>query len=73
MFDFDTILYGLTLACPLNSSNKYCPLDKIRKMPIKEQLYYIENLSKAEKRDLLTRHNKCIEGSEEKFLYDTAN
>lgn len=36
------------------------------------QLDYIENLSKAEKRDLLTKHNECIEGYEEKVLFDTA-
>lgn len=72
MFEFESLLYGLAMACPLHNCDKSCPIDKIRHMPIKERLLYLENLSKIEKQDLILRHNACIQEFEAKYFNNTA-
>jgi len=72
MFEFESLLYGLAIACPLNNCDQSCPIDKIRDMPIRERLFYLGNLSKLEKQELLTRHHNCIEEFEEKYFHNMA-
>ncbi len=72
MAEFDSFLYGLAIACPLHNCDQSCPIDKIREMPIKERINYLEDLSKEEKGELITRHNACIEAFEEKYFHTPA-
>ena len=68
MFEPESLLYGLSIACPLHNCNESCPIDKIREMPIKERIHHLESLSKEEKANLVKMHNKCIEEFEAKYF-----
>ena len=71
MIEYDSFIYGLAIACPLHNCDQSCPIDKIREMPIRKRLDYLEVLSKEEKSKLLTKHKTCIEQFEEKYFHNT--
>ena len=68
MFEFDSLLYGLAMSCPLHNCDQSCPIEKIRDMPIRDRLYHLNTLSKVEKTGLHDRHKNCIEEFEAKYF-----
>ena len=69
MFESESVLYGLAIACPLHNCDHSCPIDQIRDMPIRDRLIYLGTLNNEEKAELIERHNKCIQEFEAKYFH----
>lgn len=55
--------HGVLFRCPNQHKHRYCPLDKLRKMPVEERIAHIRTLSLQQLNNLEMHYNKCVEES----------
>ena len=53
-------LNGLLTACPEGEPLPGCPLEKYRKLQLKEKLSVLENFTEEEVEEITKHHYKCV-------------
>ena len=61
--------YGLMFNCPIGFESLDCEYKKIRRLPLKERITYINVLTETEKKTLVKKHQKCLLVRERKTLF----
>jgi hypothetical protein len=58
-------IFGLAVACPFDQGNPCkCPLHELRKKSLRERYEWLHELSEESMKDILTFHEKCLDGKE---------
>lgn len=61
--------YGLIFNCPIGIESSDCEYKKIRQLPLKDRLAFMDVLNDEEKKTLMKKHQKCIKVREKKTLF----
>jgi hypothetical protein len=61
--------YGLIFNCPIGFESLDCGYKRIRQLPLKERISYVNVLTEAEKKNLVKKHQKCLLVREKKTLF----
>ena len=55
---------GLIVECPLGDALEDCPLNEIRKLPLRERLQIIKKMSDEELDEAIAHHEQCLKNRE---------
>ena len=60
-----TIAHGLMVACPMGQERDTCPARDLRKLPLRERLAVVNEMTESQLDEVIVHHRQCMKEREE--------